>query len=203
MLLGYNTNGFAHHDPGQAIELLAEIGYRSVAITIDQHVLNPFHASLADELRTWRRLLERLEMRSVIETGARFLLDPLVKHEPTLLTADPALRARRVAFLQRAIDIASELGSDCVSFWSGKLCDDAPADVAFDRLTRGLRDVVDHADRRGVTLGFEPEPGMFIDTMNRFDELLTRIDAPHFKLTLDVGHLHCLGETPTSFLNDR
>ena len=30
MLLGYNTNGLAHHDPYQAVELLAELGYRSV-----------------------------------------------------------------------------------------------------------------------------------------------------------------------------
>src|SRR6185369_14190131 len=28
MLLGYNTNGLAHHDPFEAIELLAEIGYQ-------------------------------------------------------------------------------------------------------------------------------------------------------------------------------
>ena len=203
MLLGYNTNGFAHHDPGQAMELLAEIGYRSVAITIDHHVLNPYRATLADDLRTWRRWLERFELRSAIETGARFLLDSQTKHEPTLVTADPACRSRRVNFLRRAIDIASELGSDCVSFWSGTLRDDAPADVAFERLTSGLSEVIDHAERRGVTLGFEPEPGMFIDSMSRYDELLSRIDAPRFKLTLDVGHLHCQRETPIADFIER
>ena len=54
----------------------------------------------------------------------------------------------------------------------------------------------DYAERRRVVLGFEPEPGMFIDTMARYEELLTRIDSPCFKLTLDIGHLHCMGETP-------
>ena len=38
----------------------------------------------------------------VIETGARFLLDPRAKHEPTLVTASPEGRARRVDFLFRA-----------------------------------------------------------------------------------------------------
>jgi L-ribulose-5-phosphate 3-epimerase len=47
-----------------------------------------------------------------------------------------------------------------------------------------------------VTLGFEPEPGMLIDTMNSFEELLDKIESPRLRLTLDIGHLHCLGETP-------
>ena len=50
MLLGYNTNGFAHHDPFEAIEVLAEIGYQSVAITLDHGPLNPFAAG---GLRIW------------------------------------------------------------------------------------------------------------------------------------------------------
>ena len=37
---------------------------------------------------------------------------------------------------------------------------------------------------------------MFIDTMQRFEQLLRHVDAPNFKLTLDVGHLHCQGEEP-------
>ena len=37
---------------------------------------------------------------------------------------------------------------------------------------------------------------MFIDTMERFERLQSRIDNDCFRLTLDLGHLHCLGETP-------
>src|SRR6185503_12427695 len=48
---------------------------------------------------------------------------------------------------------------------------------------------------------FEPEPGMFIDTMDRFSDLLEALrkrgaGADQFRLTIDVGHLHCLGEVP-------
>ena len=42
MHLGYNTNGLAHHSLPAAIELLADLGYRSVAITLDHGCLNPF-----------------------------------------------------------------------------------------------------------------------------------------------------------------
>jgi len=201
MHLGYNTNGLAHHDGIDALRLLAEIGYRSVAITIDHATLNPYGDNLDEEVATIGRLLDQLDMKSVVETGARFLLDANVKHEPTLMSPDPAGRARRVDFLNRAIDIAARLGSDCVSLWSGVLrADDdgrLPDDQqGFDRLADGLRQVIDHAQKRNVTLGFEPEPGMFIDTMSSFEALLQQLDGADLPLTLDVGHLHCQSELP-------
>lgn len=196
MFLGYNTNGLAHHDPFDAVELLAEIGYRSVALTIDHHCLSPYGPRFRDDLRRMRETLKRLGMRSVVETGARFLLDRYVKHEPTLMTQVSQGRAKRIDFYQRCIDIAVELESDCVSIWSGILRDDVSEEAAYDRLVEGLKPVLDYAAQREVIIGFEPEPGMFIDTMARYDQLVERLAAPHFRLTLDVGHLQCLGETP-------
>lgn len=197
MLIGYNTNGLAHHDLLEAVELLAEIGYESVAITLDHGALNPFDRfrRFEDQLDEVRLLLAKHNLRSVIETGARFLLDPRVKHEPTLMTPDPQARRRRIEFLCRAIDAAAALGSDCVSLWSGVLRDETPEEAAYDRLADGLSEVIYYADQAGVDIGFEPEPGMFIDTMARFSRLVDRLDAPgRLRLTLDIGHLQCQHE---------
>lgn len=196
MLLGYNTNGFAHHDLIEAIDVLAEIGYESVAITLDHHSLNPFSNALPDQLLSVAARLRHHQMRSVIETGARYLLDPRTKHEPTLLTADPAARTRRIDFLKRAINIAAALESDCVSLWSGILRDDISSEDAVERLADALAPAIERAEDLGVTIGFEPEPGMLIDTMESFEKLSALIDSKSFQLTLDIGHLHCLGETP-------
>ena len=196
MLLGYNTNGLAHHDPLHAIELLADLGYRSVAITLDHGRLNPFAADFRGELSTVRGLLARRGMQSVIETGARFLLDRRVKHEPTLVSADPAGRARRLDFLRRAVLAARALDSQCVSIWSGILRDSAGDQEAFDRLTSGLNELLRFAAEQGVRIALEPEPGMFIDTQIRWADLLGRCDHPQLALTLDIGHLHCQGELP-------
>src|SRR6202035_4047256 len=106
---GYNTNGFAHHRLEDAIVLLAELGYRSIALTLDYHALNPFDADLLGQLAAVKALLEEHGLRSVVETGARFLLDPRRKHQPTLLSPPPE-RARRLDFLCRAVDIASAFG---------------------------------------------------------------------------------------------
>jgi sugar phosphate isomerase/epimerase len=196
MLLGYNTNGFAHHRLADALDVLAEIGYRSVAITLDHAALNPFAPDLGHQVAKVHRQLERHQLRSSIETGARFLLDPRQKHEPTLMSRDPEARRRRIDFLCRAVDVAAELGSDCVSLWSGILRQPLDNAQGWARLCGALEPVLDYATSRGVVLGFEPEPGMFVATMEDFGQLRRRINSPQLRLTLDIGHLHCLGETP-------
>ncbi|MEX2172962.1 MAG: sugar phosphate isomerase/epimerase family protein [Pirellulaceae bacterium] len=196
MLLGYNTNGLAHHDPFAAIALLAEIGYHSVAITLDHGPLNPFADGWQSNLQRLKEQLRRLGLRSAIETGARFLLDPHVKHEPTLVSPSPERQQLRIDFLRRAIDAAALVESDCVSLWSGICRDDAPDEAVLERLAESLRPVLRHAADHNVTLGFEPEPGMFIDSLKSYQRLLQWIDSPQLQLTLDVGHLWCQGELP-------
>ncbi len=196
MLLGYNTNGFAHHRLEDALRILGRLGYRSVALTLDYHALDPYDPDAPRQAAAVRDLLGELGLRVVVETGARFLLDPWHKHQPTLLSERPEDRERRLDFLRRAVDLAADLGADAVSFWSGTPRGPAPA--LMDRLAAGCRELCEHAAARGVRLAFEPEPGMFIDTMDRFGELCARVAHPAFGLTLDVGHLHCLGETPVA-----
>jgi sugar phosphate isomerase/epimerase len=196
MLLGYNTNGMAHHDLLEAVDLLADLGYRSVAITIDHGVLPPGGAHTGRQVERLRGRLAEYGMRSVIETGARFLLDPRRKHEPTLVSGEPSERARRVEFYRHAIDRARDLGSDCVSLWSGGLGDGVSEDEGMDRLVDGLERVLEYAGQRSVAIGFEPEPGMLIDSTAGYERMLGRIDSPWLRLTLDVGHLHCSGEVP-------
>jgi len=194
MRLGYNTNGLANHRWPEALELIAETGYRSVAITLDHHCLDPYSPELRRDLSHMARLLERFQLSSVIETGARFLLNPRVKHEPTLLSPTQDERDLRIDFLKRAIDIAAELRSSAMSFWSGmwRGREEVEHAEALKRLAGGCEVVIDHAAAKGVKLAFEPEPGMFIDTFARYEELLARIDAPHFGLTIDIGHVHCI-----------
>lgn len=183
MRLGYNTNGFAHHGLRDVLDILAEIGYRAVGFTVDVH--HRPYPGLADALK------ER-DLLPVVETGARFLLDPRRKHRPTLLDADG--RERRIGFLFECVDLAAALGAPCVSLWSG-------SGDGWERLVEGLERVCERADSVGVDVAFEPEPGMFVATMAQFDELRRRLPHPRLCLTLDVGHLHCLeAEPPEAFL---
>jgi sugar phosphate isomerase/epimerase len=124
------------------------------------------------------------------------LLNPRLKHDPTLMDADPGRRAIRADFLCRAIDIARALEAECVSLWSGRITEAIPDDQAMDRLAGALQPVLRHAELAGMLLAFEPEPGMFIDTFARFAQLDRRISHPLFHLTVDLGHVHCIEEGP-------
>ncbi len=194
MRLGYNTNGLPHHRLKDAIPLLAEEGYESVGLTLEAGALDPYEEPdvLKRQMQSVRSLLERHQMASVIETGARYVLNPRLKHDPTLMDPDPVRRAIRVDFLKRSIDIAVELRADCVSFWSGILRDQASESEGLERLRGALIPVIEHAERLSMPLAFEPEPGMFIDTFARFSKLDEQINHPLFDLTVDIGHVHCL-----------
>ncbi len=199
MFLGYNTNGFAHHRLDDAVGILAAQGYRGIAVTPDVHHLNPFEPDYPDRVAEFAEALADRGMRCVVETGARFLLNAHFKHQPTLVSKMPEDREYRFEFLsQDCVTLAQSLGADCVSFWSGTPTDDAAPGDVMDRLVEGCVRLADFAGERGVKLAFEPEPGMFLDTMDKFAELHGRVDRPNFGLTLDLGHLVCQGEVPVS-----
>lgn len=198
MFPGYNTNGFAHHGLEDAIDILAELGYGGVALTPDVHHLNPFEPDLLGRTAAVRERLQARGLRCAIETGARFLLDPRRKHQPTLISPTADEREWRAESLRDAVATAVELAADCVSFWSGTPIDGAPPSELMARLVDGCKRLADFAAANDVRLAFEPEPGMFVDTMDKFAELHARVNHPYFGLTVDVGHLVCTGELPVS-----
>lgn len=196
MRIGYNTNGLTGHLWEQALELMSECGYQSVALTIDHHCLDPYASDLPRQLDRMQKLLDRFQMISCVETGARFLLDPRHKHEPTLVSPTIDQREVRLDFLKRCIDIAQRLGSEAVSFWAGIQRDQAPRRVAYQRLADGIQELIDYAEPLGVRLAFEPEPGMLVQTFDDYTELLSLVDGPGFGLCVDIGHVHCLEPQP-------
>lgn len=184
--IGYGTNGFTDHPLPQALELLHEFGYGAAALTLGHPHLDPFAPDLDARLDQLRGQLAELDLRVVIETGTRFLLNPREKHRPALVDEDAGAR---VAFLRRAVDIAAALNAECVSFFSGILPPGTSAETAWERLEARVAEVLDHAETRGVLLALEPEPGMFVETVADALELRARLGQPDgLRLTVDIGH---------------
>jgi sugar phosphate isomerase/epimerase len=191
---GYGTNGFGDHRLDDALAIVAELGYVGVALTLDHRHLDPYPPGLPRRLARLAVRLERLGLAVVVETGARYLLNPQGKHAPTLLDDDPE---PRLDLLRRAVHIAADLGAEAVSCWSGTAPPQLAPGQAWDRLVRGCAALVAEADAAGVRIGFEPEPGMLVQTLDQWFALRAALGAPGvFGLTLDIGHCRCLEPEP-------
>jgi L-ribulose-5-phosphate 3-epimerase len=186
--LGYNTNGFNCHSLEAALDIISEIGYRGVAITIDNYILNPGDPDLTRNLEQSKAILKKKSLACVIETGARFLLDPRRKHEPTLIAPDAAGRQIRINFLKRALDIAARLEAEAFSFWAGIRQKGVTEAEAWNWLTAGCRQILSYDEQYNIPLAFEPEPGMFIENLTQYQTLKQLLDHPLWGLTLDLGH---------------
>ena len=184
--IGYGTNGFTDHPLPSALDVLQDEGYTAVALTLGHPHLDPFAPDWRAQAEALSADLRRRRMRVVVETGARYLLDPVRKHRPTLVdrNAEP-----RTVFLRRAIEIAAILGADCVSLWSGVLPDDVTLDAARVLLDERLLELTAVAAAAGVPLALEPEPGMGVETVA--DALAVRARLGHpaiLGITVDLGH---------------
>ena len=196
MLPGYNTNGFAHHKIEDALQILAELGYRSIAFTLDYNTVEPFAANAIARASELGKMAQDLGLNLVIETGARFLLDPRRKHQPTLLSKQASDRKKRADFLLGCAELGLAMGSNTLSFWSGKPDFEAAEDSYWQLLIEQCVLISNQVENSGMKIAFEPEPGMFIDTMSKFEELHKAISHSKFGLTLDIGHLECMNEMP-------
>lgn len=189
--IGYNSNGFVHSRLDDMLGWMAELGYEAVALSPDVGCLDPKNTGTGQLRRLGARLSE-MGMTPVIETGARYLLETRRKHRPNLLEADES-RLVRLNFLRRMVEWANLLGAPVLTTWSGVLPEGQSEACARDRLQEAMETLYSLAERRGVALALEPEPGHWIATLD--DYRAFRDSCPGlFRLTLDVGHLLVTGE---------
>ena len=184
---GYGTNGLADLRLDDALGLLADLGYDGVALTLDHMHLDPLAPDLAARTAAVAHRLSALGLAVVVETGARYVLDPRRKHHPTLLDDEPD---PRLDLLRRAIRVGADLGAEAVSFWSGVLPSTVDPAVGWSRLVAGCAQLVPLAADRGVALALEPEPGMLVESIADWERLAAAV--PGLRLTLDIGHCRCL-----------
>lgn len=182
----YNTNGAANHRLEDALSLIADSGYDGVALTIDHHHFDPFEKDFERRADALSEKLNSLKLGLIVETGARFLLDPRQKHEPTLISESADGRKKRVEFLKRAVDLAFATQAEAVSFWAGVRKESVSDDRAKIYLREGLREICEYAESNNVCLALEPEPGMLVETVADFANLSR--EFPALKIALDTGH---------------
>lgn len=203
MQIGYHSNGMTQHGLFDGLNLLAQCGYKSVAINIDHGWLAPHDEGVKSSVQSVCSVLTERKMSCVVEAGANFLLDPSQKNFPTLMEHDPGLIESRMRYLKYCVDVAAELNADCMSMRSGNKPEGLTFEQAMGRLVDGIEELLLYAAERDVVVSIEPEPGMLVDTLGRFERLLHLFDSPRLMLTLDITHIFVNGELPLAAQLDR
>ena len=200
MNLSFSTNAFTRHSVFYAIERIAAIGYDGVEILADTPHCYPFSQSAADIDRL-KKLIDRFSVRvanvnanTAVGYYGRDFWEPLF--EPSLAHPDDDLRAWRIDYTLRCIDLARELGSPSISVTSGRMVPGIAPDRSLELLKESLLRVLDHAERQSVRVGIEYEPGLLVENSDELAAILDSVGSVSLGANLDLGHSHVLGEDP-------
>lgn len=192
--LSYSTFGLTNLDFPAAIAAVDRAGYDGVEISFHRDQFNPFNVG-DDDLDALRRQLDGLRVKACCVATASHFFDPHRPHEPSLMALEKAGRMRRIDLVKRGIHVARKLGVNLVTFGSGFVRDDHvahpevdPGELLADSIHECLREIRDDED---ITLLIEPEPGMYIETMEQGLRLLDQVGSEKFKLHIDICHAYC------------
>ncbi len=200
MKFAFSTNAFRQFSLADSIRIVAEAGYEGVEIMADVPHAYPLHLNPAD-VRDIRRTLDdcRIEISNV--NAFMHHADGDTYH-PSWIEKDPALRAKRVDYTLRCIDLAAELGARHLSTEPGGPLEDMSREEGLRLFREGLSQVEDRARERNILVLVEPEPGLLIETSQQFLELFRDLDPAVFGLNFDIGHFFCVGEDPAARVKD-
>jgi sugar phosphate isomerase/epimerase len=192
--LSYSTFGLTNLDFLDAIDVVDQAGYPGIELSFHRDQFNPFN--ITDEyLATIKKKFETTRVKPVCVATASHFFTPSRPHEPSLMCIDTAGRKRRINLVKRGIEVARKLGVNLVTFGSGFIREEHvsnpsidPKELLVDSIHQCLKAVRDDED---IALLIEPEPGMFIETLEQGMNLVNEVNSPKFKLHLDLCHNYC------------
>jgi sugar phosphate isomerase/epimerase len=199
--LAFSTNAYLHFSFSEAVDRLARIGYRGVEIMADVPHAWPAYL-LAEQKQALRDALarNRLTISNINAFMMHAVNDPRQKYwHPSWIEPDRHYRQIRIDHTKRALTLAKELGSPCITTEPGGPVEaGASWQKALKLFVEMIKPVADHAQNEGVLLLVEPEPGLLIETANQFLEFMQHIDSPAVGMNYDIGHAYCVGDDPAT-----
>ena len=181
--LGFSTLGCPAWTWPQILDFAAAHGYvavelRGLQATMDLSQVPEFAPARLEEAK--RQLAAH--GLSVSDLGASAQM-----HE-----MDPAKRAAQLAEGHRFIDLAQALGAPYVRVFGNNYVKDVPRAEMLAHIARGLRELGDYAQPKGVTVLIESH-GDFTDSPSLL-ELLRQADSPAVQLLWDAHHTFVSGK---------
>jgi protein FrlC len=198
MKLAFSTNAFTRHPLDVAIDAIAAAGYAGIEILADKPHWYPdtFDERAAEVLREklYHLRLEVSNVNANCTFGYFKDAPPEPFFEPSLISPNPAHRADRIRMIQNTLQFAKAVGAENISITSGRALPTMPPDAAMRQLLESLSPVLETAEKLKVRVGFECEPGLFIEWATELRDLIDRLGSKMLGANLDIGHSVVLGE---------
>jgi sugar phosphate isomerase/epimerase len=199
--LAFSTNAYLKFSFAEAVRRLAALGYAGVEIMAD--VPHAWPACLLEEQKQaiGKALADhQLAISNVNAFMMNAISDPRQRYwHPSWIEPDRHYRQIRIDHTRRALTLARELGARCITTEPGGPVERGGSWSAALRLfVEELKPVIEHAEKEGVLLLIEPEPGLLVENAAQFEELMKHIDSPAVGLNFDIGHFYCVGDDPAA-----
>lgn len=197
MRLAFSTNAYMRFPFEEAASRIASIGYEGLELMAD--VPHAWPAGLLDgPKRAIREAMDRHNLQ--FSNVNAFMMNAIADHRqpywyPSFIEPDEGYRRVRIDHTRRALDLCAELGAPHITTEpGGPIAEGQSRQEAIDLFVEVLKPLAEHADRRGVLLLIEPEPGLLLETTDQYLEVAEKVGAPSLGLNFDVGHAYCMSE---------
>ncbi len=198
MKLAFSTNAYTRFSLVDAIRGIASAGFEGVEILADAPHAYPDAIDDALVASTRRALDETGLAVSNVNCNCSFGYwkdaPPEPYFEPSLISPNSRHREDRTRLILKALDFTAAIGARNISITSGRLLGGMPPDLAAGQFERSILPILDHADRLGVDVGIECEPGLYLEYIAELRAWCERLDHPRLGANLDIGHSVVIGE---------
>ncbi|MBU2713454.1 S-ribosylhomocysteine lyase [Zooshikella harenae] len=192
MKLSYSTNSIKTSSLVESCLAISKAGYSGVELCFSRDQFNPFKLS-DKQLAELKKDLQNSNPVAISTATTFFLSD--IPHEPSVISVDKIDRNERIEVVKQGIRVAKVLGVPCVSFQSGYLRETHKGytnDEVNSILVTSIREILDEINEEdNIFLVIEPEPGMYIETVEEAFNLIKLVGHEKFKLHLDLCHTYC------------
>jgi len=204
MKLAYSTNAYMRFPFEEAVSRIARLGYTGLELLADVPHAWPMNL-LPGDVEHIREILNRHGM--AISNINAFMMRGVNDRRqpywyPSWIEPDPNYRAIRREHTKRALKLAAELGAPGIQTEpGGPLPPGMSRRHAYRIFYDELMPCVEVAEKLGVHLLIEPEPGLLIERFEQFLEFTSMIDSPAVGLNFDIGHAFCVGQSPEVWIS--
>ncbi|ELZ34185.1 sugar phosphate isomerase/epimerase [Halogeometricum pallidum JCM 14848] len=198
MKLAFSTNAYTNYTLPEAVRRIADHGYAGVELLGDApHAYFPEfgaddEAALVDALEGADIAVSNVNANTAM--GYYADAPETAFFEPSVINPDPDLRAWRVDYTKRAVDLAEATGAPAVCLASGAPLPGTLPDEAYEHLLSSLDDILDYAEPRGVDVGIEFEPELLVECTDEALDLIDDVGRNGLGINLDLGHSAVYGE---------